>query len=39
MSVDFIGEERIICFGGRIGVDTNPSEEDYEFSSDAIGYM
>jgi hypothetical protein len=39
MSVNLIGEERIICFGGKIGVDTSSSEEDYEFSSDAIGYM
>ena len=39
MSVCLIGNEKIICFGGRIGVSGNPSDTDYEFSAEGIGYM
>ncbi|MDR3549230.1 MAG: hypothetical protein P4M11_13375 [Candidatus Pacebacteria bacterium] len=39
MSVDLVGEEKIICFGGRIGYTNNPTEMENEFSVEGVNYM
>jgi len=38
MSCNLIGEEKIICFGGKVGASLTSSETEYEFSADGIGY-